>query len=64
MVAQACYPKMGRMRQEDSFEFEANLSYRVNFRPAQAPKQNPVLVNETKIFPNQIPKTTYYYQMV
>lgn len=55
---------MGRMRQEDSFEFEANLSYRVNFRSTQATKQNPVSVNETKIFPNQNPKTTYYYQMV
>lgn len=39
---------LGKLQQEDCFEFKANLSYIVSLRQAQAKEQEPASMNKTK----------------
>ena len=48
MEAHACDPVMERLRQEDCFEFKANLSYIVNLRQVQAEEQEPASKSKAK----------------
>lgn len=43
MVAQACTPRLGRLRQENCHEFEASLGYPVSFWLAWRYSMRPLL---------------------
>ena len=48
VVVHALIPALGRLRQEDLYEFEASMVYSVDLRTVRATQGNPISKNKTK----------------